>query len=329
MKKNYSYLFIFIFLVPILWANEKEDSSYHKFSQKCMGTDFVLLIDEKNSKKANIAANKAFEEAHRLDKILSDYLSESELSKLSQNSGSPQFFSLSGDLFSVLARSQELALATQGQFDITIGPLSRLWRIARFKKMLPSDEKLINAQKRVGYKNLILDYDQKKAKLLKMGMVLDLGGIAKGYAADRMLKILNEHNVTRVLIDAGGDLLVGQPPRGKTGWKITIGGKKHPDLPSLYLSNVAIATSGDLEQSITVNGKTYSHLINSLSGLGLTTLAQVTVIAPTAITADSLASASLVLGSAKGIQFLKTIPNVSAYFLEQKGEEILLTQTVK
>ena len=195
--------------------------------------------------------------------------------------------------------------------------------------MLPSDEKLINAQKRVGYKNLILDYDQKKAKLLKMGMVLDLGGIAKGYAADRMLKILNEHNVTRVLIDAGGDLLVGQPPRGKTGWKITIGGKKHPDLPSLYLSNVAIATSGDLEQSITVNGKTYSHLINPLSGLGLTTLAQVTVIAPTAITADSLASASLVLGSAKGIQFLKTIPNVSAYFLEQKGEEILLTQTVK
>ena len=168
-----------------------------------MGTDFVLLIDEKNSKEANIAANKAFEEAHRLDKILSDYLSESELSKLSQNSGSPQFFSLSGDLFSVLARSQELALATQGQFDITIGPLSRLWRIARFKKMLPSDEKLINAQKRVGYKNLILDYDQKKAKLLKMGMVLDLGGIAKGYAADRMLKILNEHNVTRVLIDAG------------------------------------------------------------------------------------------------------------------------------
>jgi FAD:protein FMN transferase len=84
-----------------------------------------------------------------------------------------------------------------------------------------------------------------------------------------------------------------------------------------------------LEQSITVNGKTYSHLINPLSGLGLTTLAQVTVTAPTAITADSLASASLVLGSAEGIQFLKTIPNVSAYFLEQKGEEILLTQTVK
>lgn len=329
MKKIYSYLFIFVFLVPILRAKEKEDSSYHKFSQKCMGTDFVLLIDEKNSKEAKIAANKAFEEAHRLDKILSDYLSESELSKLSQHSGTPQFFSLSSDLFSVLARSQELAFATQGQFDITIGPLSRLWRIARFKKRLPSDEKLFNAHKRVGYKNLILDYKQKKAKLLKVGMVLDLGGIAKGYAADQMLKIINKHNISRVLIDAGGDLLVGDAPLGKKGWKITIGGKKHTDLPSLVLSNVAVATSGDLEQSVTIKDKTYSHLINPITGLGLTTLSQVTVIAPTAIRADSLASATLVLGSAKGIQLLKDLPAVSAYFLEQKGNNIILTQTAK
>jgi thiamine biosynthesis lipoprotein len=329
LKTFYSYLIIFLFIPTFLWAKKTDDVGYHRFTQTCMGTEFNLLIDGGNIQHARSAANQAFLEAHRINNILSDYLSESELSKFSQNSGSSKFYPLSNDLFYVLSRSQKLALETGGRFDITIGPLSRLWRIARFKKMLPSDEKLINAQKRVGYKNLILDYEQKKAKLLKMGMVLDLGGIAKGYAADQMHKILNEHNVSRFLIDAGGDLLAGQSPLGKAGWKVTIGGKKHPDLPSLFLSNVAIATSGDLEQSITVNGKTYSHLINPFSGLGLTTLAQVTVIAPTAITADSLASASLVLGTVKGIQFLKTIPNVSAYFLEQKGDDIILTQSVK
>jgi len=158
-------------------------------------------------------------------------------------------------------------------------------------------------------------------------MVLDLGGIAKGYAADRMFTILMEQNVTRFLIDAGGDILLGNPPRGKAGWKISIGGKKHPDLPNLVLANVAIATSGDLEQSITFSGNTYSHLINPKTGIGLTTMAQVTVIAPNATQADSLASASLVLGSKEGIPFLEKKPGVRAFFLEQKDNETVLQKT--
>ena len=322
-------LFIFLFLKPSLRANEKENPEYRTYSQTCMGTKFSLLIDGHNIQLANHAAQSAFKEAHRLDKILSDYNSDSELSILSQSSGSPDSFPASDDLFYLLARSQELAHETEGAFDITIGPLSRLWRIARFKKVLPTNEKRINAQERMGYQNLVLDYDRKTVELLMSGMVLDLGGIAKGYATDRMHTILLEHNVTRFLIDAGGDILLGDPPRGKGGWKISIGGRKHPGLPNLVLANVAIATSGDLEQSVTLMGNTYSHLINPVTGIGLTTLAQVTIIAPNATQADSLASACLVLGSKKGIPFLEKKTGVQGFFLEQKGNKTVLKKTEK
>ena len=188
-------------------------------------------------------------------------------------------------------------------------------------------EKLEHAKKRVGHEKLILDFENKQGKLLISGMVLDLGGIAKGYTADRMLEILKSNKITRVLIDAGGDLLAGDAPRGKRGWKIDIGGRKHPDLPSIILSNKAVATSGDMEQSITFNGKTYSHLIHPKSGIGLTTQSQVSVIAPTCMHADSLASATLVLGKAKGIKFLKSKPLVKGYHVQKISDNVILTKT--
>ena len=289
-----------------------------------MGTNFTLLIDHENEKFARIAAEKALSEAHRLDRILSDYDSESELSKLSQNSGSSKYFSLSHDLFNVLAESEELAVETEGAFDITVGPFSRLWRIARFKKTLPSNNKLLQARKRVGYNKLKIDREKKMIKLNASAMVLDLGGIAKGYAADQMLKILQNLNVRRVLIDAGGDILLGDSPRGKDGWRIEIGGSAHPDLPALTISNTAVATSGDFEQSIILGGKTFSHLINPFTGLGLTSQSQVTVVAPTAMEADSLASACLVLGPIKGFNMLETKQNVRAYFLKKEEKETML-----
>ena len=315
---------IFLLSYTLLWTKAKSDFTYHRFSEKCMGTNFTLLIDHENRKFAQIAAEKAFSEAHRLDNILSDYNSESELSKLSQNSGSSKYYSLSNDLFKVLAESDELAVETEGAFDITVGPFSRLWRIARFKKAIPSESKLLQARKRVGYRKLEIDREKKMVKLDASAMVLDLGGIAKGYAADQMLKILQNLNVRRVLIDAGGDVLLGDPPLGKSGWRIEIGGTAHPDLPTLTISNIAVATSGDFEQSIKLGGKTFSHLINPFTGLGLTSQSQVTVVAPTAMEADSLASACLVLGPIKGFKMLEEKQNVIAYFLKKEENETKL-----
>jgi thiamine biosynthesis lipoprotein len=320
-------LFMFFGVISLIFAEESKKVNYHKFSEMCMGADFSILIDEDDHKKAEDGAKAAFLEAQRLNNVFSDYESESELSLFSQRSGDELFQPLSSDLLKILRISKELAVETEGAFDITIGPFSRLWRISRFKKMLPVEEKLEHAKKRVGYEKLILDFKNKQGKLLVSGMVLDLGGIAKGYAADRMLEVLKANKINRVLIDAGGDLLTGDAPRGKKGWKIDIGGRRHPDLPSLVLSNKAVATSGDMEQSITFNGKTYSHLINPKSGIGLTTLSQVSVIAPTCMHADALASATLVLGKSQGIKFLKSKPLVKGYHVQKISDNVILTKT--
>ena len=309
-------------------AKKGVENRYHKFSETCMGTEFSMIIDEDDLAFSKRVAQEAFKEAFRLDNILSDYISESELSKLSQNSGYQGFTAISDDLFNVLAKAQTLSIATKGSFDITIGPLTRLWRIARFKGILPQGDKLSSAQKRVGYKNILLDHSKQEVKLLKKGMALDLGGIAKGYAADQMLKICKFNNLPRVLIDAGGDILVGEAPRNKKGWLVEIGGRKHPDLPILTLSNIAIATSGDIEQSVTINKKTYSHLIDPKTGLGLTSLAQITIIAPSAMEADSLASACLVLGMDETKNLLQSKTEVTAYYLNQTNNNIILHQIV-
>jgi FAD:protein FMN transferase len=295
----------------------RECMGYQVFERDCMGAKFVVLIDEDDKQKAERGAIAAFREAERLNLALSDYESSSELVRFSESSQSGVKFKLSGDLFKVLSHGQELSYESDGCFDVTIGPLSRLWRIARFRKKMPPEEKLATALNRVGYQNLHLSAKGRTATLKTPGMVLDLGGIAKGYAADRMLETLRENGLGRCLIDAGGDLVIGAPPRDSKGWRVEIGGQKHAALPILHLSNLAVATSGDLEQFVTLNGKRYSHLIDPGTGLGLTTQCQVTVVAPTGLQADSLASACLVMGLEKSSKLLESKSGIKAYYLRK------------
>jgi len=308
-----------------LWANAKGNMEYQRFTENCMGTEFTILIDHPDVQLARNTAAQAFDEAHRLNQILSDYLSDSELSRLSGNSGSSIFYPVSKDLFRVLSASQKLARETGGGFDITVGPFSRLWRIARFRKVLPSKPKLLHAQNRVGYEKLILDAKKKKAKLAAYAMVLDLGGIAKGYAADQMLSVIKDYGIKRCLIDAGGDLVIGEPPAGKKGWSIDVGGKTHHQLPKLLLSNCSVSTSGDIEQFLEVDGTFYSHIIDPRTAIGLSSRSQVTVIAKNGMTSDSLASACLVLGFDASLGLLKAYGVDAAFFIKhENGSDILM-----
>ena len=176
-----------------------------------------------------------------------------------------------------------------------------------------------------GYKHLKLFPKTREARLTLEGIELDLGGIAKGYTADRMLKTLRGHGLSRCIVDAGGDLVIGDPPRKSKGWRIKVGGLKHSASPFLELSNCAAATSGDIEQFVILNGKRFSHLINPFSGLGLTTQAQVTIIAPTGIVADSLASACIVLGIEKSQRYLRNQRQTEAYFMLRNDGQVDLT----
>jgi thiamine biosynthesis lipoprotein len=291
-----------------------------------MGTDFKILIDHDCENNSSTAARAAFQEANRLNLIFSDYDSESELSQLSNSSYRSQKIKLSEELFEVLEFSKSLAVETEGAFDPTLGQLSRLWRISRFRKSLPSVISIKKAMDRVGSQYLILSNQQKEATILKPGIILDLGGIAKGYTADRMMLILKNMGFDRCLIDAGGDLTLGKRPRQSKGWKIQIGGIKHPDLPRMTLENCSVATSGDSSQFVEINDRKYSHIVNPRTGYGLENLTQVTVIAPNGISADSLATTLSVLGpeKAKELGILKEKEGIRAFFVTQKNDEQIL-----
>ena len=171
-------------------------------------------------------------------------------------------------MLNILLFSQSLARKSGGAFDVTVGPLSRLWRIARHQKKFPDRNRIESTLLRTGYKKLEINESNSSARLLVKGMVLDLGGIAKGYIADRMLEVMERRGFSRCLIDAGGDLTIGDPPENQKGWKCNCGGVPDSNIPELELANCAVATSGDIEQYLEINGQRYSHLIDPRTGKG-------------------------------------------------------------
>lgn len=322
-------------LLPALWAAlaapyaavtaadvtsaEPEQRRYH-YERVLMGSPVKLILYSETEASANLAAEAAFDRIATLDRILSDYKTDSELSKLSATAGSGKNVPVSGELWTVLDRAQQLAKATGGAFDITVGPYVRRWRRARRNKEFPSAERLAEARQAVGFKKLELNHKGRTAQLLAAGMRLDLGGIATGYAVDEAMKVLTQHGVRRALIDASGDILVSEPPPGASGWKIGIAPLEPAGPPSRYVSlhNMAVTTSGDAFQHVVFNGKRYSHIVDPQTGLGLTDSSTVVVIAPDCITADSQATAVSVLGPAKGLKLIESTAQAAAMIVRNR-----------
>jgi thiamine biosynthesis lipoprotein len=280
-----------------------------------MGVEFEIVLFAPDESQANAAFTRAFARIAELDQKLSDYSLDSELSKLSAQSPTKAPVAVSDDLFTVLKASQELADETGGAFDITIGPLTKLWRRARRQKEVPSDEALAKARASVGYEHLVLDNDQTSVALLKPNMRLDLGGIAKGFAADAALAEIKNLGHSRALVRASGDIVAGDPPPNELGWKVGLAPLNPDEPPTVFvnLANQAISTSGEARQHLIVNGKRYSHLIDPRTGSPLTGRMSITVLAPHSIDADSLASAVAVLGPEKGLKLIEKREGVSAY----------------
>jgi thiamine biosynthesis lipoprotein len=309
-----------LLLTASLRASESDEVPLERFefTQVQMGMDFKLTFYAADKSSANRAAAAAYARIGELNAVMSDYDPASELSKLSKSAGSGQAVPVSADLWQVLTVSQRLAEETEGAFDITVGPLVRLWRRSRRERELPSAERLAAARAAVGHQLLTLDEEQQTATLSEPQMRLDLGGIAAGFAADEALAVLARHGIRRVLIDASGDLLAGDPPPGEPGWKIGIAPLADTAEPSRYvwLARRAISTSGDAFQFVEIEGVRYSHIVDPQTGLGLTTPLAVVVVAPDCMTADSLATAVSVLGVERGLEFVERNPTVAALFVE-------------
>ncbi len=277
----------------------------HEFSRPLMGMAFRIIIHSEDERLAKRAAQLAFDRVAALDKIMSDYSPASELNKLSNLAGSGKEARISDQLCSVLARAQSLANETGGAFDVTAGASIQLWRRARRVKRLPPQFALDKALKTIGFQNLKLDSTKCTAELIEAGTLLDLGGIAKGHALGEALAVLKKQDVRQALVSAGGDIVAGDAPPGKIGWRVALIGLQEETKPEfLWLANGAVATSGDLYQFLEVDGTRYSHIVDPRTGMAITEQRLVHVLAPDGITADSLATAISVLGPSEGLRLV-------------------------
>ncbi len=277
-----------------------QSSSRFTFSEAIMGTEFRIVVSGTDSQNVHRAAAAAMRRGHEIDSLLSDYRTESELSRLSRISGSDSCVTVSPELLFVLQQAQSLAEESDGAFDVTVGPLSRLWRWSMRRGQLPSASRLDAARASVGYRNLDVDAARHCVRLGVPEMRLDLGGIAKGYTADEMLRILYSWGFRSALVDAGGDIVVGEGPIDAANWVVdarTVDADGGLSWQNLHIANTAVATSGDRNRYLVANGIRYSHLLDPHTGFGLTQRRHVTVVAPSGVEADALASAISVMGT--------------------------------
>lgn len=283
-----------------------------------MGTQFRFLAYAPSPETAKTAFDAAARRLDGLNAALSDYVSTSEISRLSAASGRGDWRLLSSDAWRVLTCAQKLAKETKGAFDVTVGPLTLLWRHSRRQGRLPTANRLEEALAATGHAHLQLDPERQRARGQRPNMRIDLGGIAKGYALDTVAETLRHHGITTALIDGGGDLrMLGTPPHA-AGWRVQIADLDPSDTRTHVFTDGAMATSGDLYQSVEIDGRRYSHLIDPQTGLGLTFRRTVTVIAADGMTADALASALSVLSPARSSALLQThYPDVVAQILTQ------------
>lgn len=293
-------------------AATADEPGKFEFVQIRMGVPVSIQVYADDELLANQAADAAYARFKELDRIMSDYDPDSELMRLCDSSGPGRPVLVSADLYHVLERSQALAEQSDGAFDVTVGPIVKLWQIARRRKAPPEPEALRSALAKVGHQKLRLDPEKSTAELLEPGMRIDLGGIVVGYAVDEAMQIFHEQGVTRVLIDAAGDIAVGDPPPGRDAWRIEIEplGSEPEHRLILELKNCAVTTSGDASKFVEFDGVRYSHIVDPKTGYGLTRRTSATVIAPDCVTADSLATTLNVLGPARAIEFVATMPGV-------------------
>lgn len=290
------------------------------FTEPHMGTTVRIVLYASDEMAAKRAADAAF--AHR--RIEQD----PERLRSGQRVDVPvqgRRRDASVDLFCVLQQAEKYAKLSDGAFDISIGPVVRLWRKAQDRR----DAERRRHQGGAGTRRLAQDSARARRRMVRlmlMGMLLDLGGIAKGYAADAAIAVLRRHGITQGLVALGGDIAVSDPPPNAAGWRIAVAPLRGGDAPPrhhVFVKNAGVSTAGDLHQAVEIDGKRYAHIIDPRTGLGLVGRRSATVIAPNATTSDGLDTGMCVMGPERGLAMIEKLDGVAALYVyeTETGEE--------
>jgi FAD:protein FMN transferase len=266
----------------------------------CMGTMFHIVAYGSRREQVELAIADAFGEARRLDGLLSNYRPESELSKVNRLAGQTPV-SVSNELFQFLSACLTYSRASEGSFDVTVGPLVKVFGFYDGTGRPPKQDEILRALGKVGYRSLILDESNTTVRFAQQGMELDPGGIGKGLAVDKMAGILRRAEVYSALIFAGGSTIyaLGAPPR-HPGWKVTIKDPRKPSttIETVELKDQAISTSGKYEKFFWSDGKILGHILDPRTGYPARGTLAVSVIAPQAIDSEAWAKPYYIQGRA-------------------------------
>lgn len=288
-----------------------------KKAETLLGTIIEITVADKDKPRQFVyqAIEKAFAEIERVDNLLSRFNPGSDISRINAT-GSVRPIKVSLETIKLIEKSVEFSRLTRGAFDITVGPLVETWAIKeKHKRRLPSPEQVRAALNKVGYQNIDIIKTRQSVFLVHPAMSLDLGGIAKGYAVDRAIAVLREEGIRNALVNAGGDVYaLGMRGEAKK-WRVAV---QHPRrrkavLAVLEPEDMALATSGDYQKYIEIDGRRYSHIINPRTGAPCEDApASVTVLAEDCLSADALATSIFVLGPQEGISLVNRLENTEA-----------------
>jgi thiamine biosynthesis lipoprotein len=265
--------------------------------------------------------NEAFDEVDRIDRLMSHYKADSALSRLNREAaGRP--VTVEPELFDFIADAMRYNHDSGGAFDITVGPLMKAWGFFRGEGRVPSDDELAAARRHVGGVHVMLNPIARTIAFDDSGVAIDLGGIAKGYAVDRVAGLLRARNIPAALISAGGSSIygLGAPP-GRHGWHVTIQDPIDPRRIALtvQLKDRALSVAGSSEKWFEAGGTKYSHIMDPRTGRPVQGVLSVAVLARSGTAGDALDNAFFVLGPEGSRSYLRQLPGTEAFFFLPKS----------
>lgn len=268
-------------------------------SINAMGTTFTVDMYGTNVGQMQSASEQAFDEVKRLDQMLSNYIPDSELSRVNAEAGDHPV-AVSKEFFDLLAACAEYSRKGEGSFDITVGPLMKVWGFYKGSGHLPHRAEIREALDHIGYQNVELDPAKRTVRFLKPGMSLDPGGVGKGYAVDKMVAILRANGITSALVSGGGSSIygIGAPPTDSRGWYIRIRDPKDEKKTAaeVYLKDDSVSTSGNYEKFFRAEGRLYSHIMNPQTGYPAEGTLSVSIVSPKTLDSEVWAKPYYILG---------------------------------
>jgi FAD:protein FMN transferase len=298
-------------------------------SLKLMGNRFQLSVVAENEAWANDCIDAGVQEIQRIEKLLTTYNEESETARINRFAGIEPV-TVSEETFLIIERSIRISRVTQGAFDITYGSVDkRLWNFDTNLCTLPDKETTKRMARLINYRNILMDKENMTVMLKEKGMRIGFGGIGKGYAAERAKQIMKEMGVRSGIVNASGDMTTwGKQPNGQP-WTIGIvdPNARGKIFSYMNITDMAVATSGNYEKYIMVNGVKYSHTINPKTGLPIRGIKSVTIISRNAEIADAMATPVMIMGIGPGLHMINQIKDIEAIVVDD-DDKIFTSQNI-